>query len=134
MALIRWSPRLSVGVTTFDNDHQKMVEMINTLHEAMKSGKGAAVIGPIIDGLISYTANHFKAEEVLMRQHGFPGLEKHRAEHAALVEQVLQLQAKYLEGKALPQSLMQFIKEWLMKHILDEDKEYGPFLNCKGIT
>ena len=134
MDLIRWSSRLSVGVTEFDNQHRNMIEMINTLHAAMKTGKGASITGDIIDGLIAYTSSHFAAEELLMLQHNFPGFDKHKAEHAALVKQVLQMQSKYNEGKALPQSLMMFIKEWLMTHILAEDREYGPYLNSKGIT
>lgn len=134
MDLIRWSSRLSVGVREFDNQHKNMIEMINTLHAAMKTGKGASITGDIIDGLIAYTGSHFASEELLMLQHNFPGFEKHKAEHAALVQQVLQMQSKYKEGKALPQTLMMFIKEWLMTHILAEDKEYGPYLNSKGIT
>jgi len=134
MPLVKWSSRLSVGVTEFDGQHQKIVEMINTLHDAMKSGQGASLIGNIVESLINYTSTHFAAEERLMQQHGFPGLDEHKAQHAALVTKVLQMQAKYKEGKALPQGLMLFIKQWLMTHILDEDKQYGPFLNSKGIS
>lgn len=133
MPLIRWSSRLSVGVTQFDNEHQKMVEMINDLHQAMRTGKGAAKIGSIVDGLIIYVSTHFASEETLMQRHAFPGLEKHRAEHTALTKQVIQFQKEYHSGKAVPQSILLFIKGWLMKHILDEDKEYGPYLNGMGV-
>jgi hemerythrin len=29
---------------------------------------------------------------------------------------------------------MNFLKNWLVKHILGTDKAYGPFINGKGIT
>lgn len=133
MPLIRWSSRLSVGITQFDNEHKKMVEMINDLHQALKTGRGSASIGTILDGLIGYTSTHFASEEILMQKHAVPGLEKHKAEHSALTNQVLEFQKEYYNGKAVPQSLMLFIKGWLMKHILDEDREYGPYLNSTGV-
>ena len=86
-----------------------------------------------LDGLISYTATHFAAEERLMQQHAYPAIAKHKVEHAALVKQALEIQKNFKEGKALPQNLLQFLKDWLMKHIVGEDKLYGPFLNSKGI-
>lgn len=133
MALIQWSQMLSVGVTQFDNEHKKLVDMLNNLHDAMKAGKANDVVGKILDGLISYTGTHFAAEERLMTQHGYPNLTKHKGEHAALVKQALDIQKDFKAGKALPQNLLQFLKDWLMKHIAGEDKQYGPFLNGKGI-
>lgn len=133
MALIQWSAMLSVGVTQFDNEHKKLVDMVNNLHDAMKTGKGSDVVGKTLDGLISYTATHFAAEERLMQQHGYPAIDKHKGEHTALVKQALEIQKNFKEGKALPQNLLQFLKDWLMKHIAGEDKKYGPFLNGKGI-
>lgn len=133
MALIQWSNLLSVGVTQFDNEHKKLVDILNNLHDAMKEGKGADVIGKTLDSLISYTATHFASEEKLMTQHAYPNLTKHKGEHAALVKQALEIQKDFKAGKALPQNLLQFLKDWLMKHIAGDDKQYGPFLNSKGV-
>jgi len=133
MALIQWAPILSVGVTQFDNEHKKLVDMVNNLYDAMKLGKASGAIGTILDELIKYTANHFGAEERLLQQHGYPGLAKHKAEHAALVKQVQEIQKGFKEGKALPQNLLQFLRDWLMKHIVGEDKLYSAFLNSKGV-
>jgi len=133
MALIQWAPVLSVGVTQFDNEHKKLVDMVNNLYDAIKAGKANSAIGTILDELVRYTGSHFGAEERLMQQHGYSGLAKHKAEHAALVKQVLEIQKGFKEGKALPQNLLQFLRDWLMKHIVGEDKQYGPFLNTKGV-
>jgi len=29
--------------------------------------------------------------------------------------------------------VMEFLKDWLEKHILGTDRKYGPFLNDKGV-
>ncbi|MGI6102630.1 MAG: hypothetical protein ACOYET_09155 [Bacillota bacterium] len=39
MALIQWSDELSVGVRELDAQHQRLIQMINELNEAMLQGK-----------------------------------------------------------------------------------------------
>ena len=134
MALISWSDKLSVQVRQFDEEHKKLIEMVNQLHDAMKEGKGKQVIGDVLNGLISYTKNHFAAEEQLMKAHGYADYEKHKKEHNQLTLTVLDLQKGYEAGSVpLSQSVMGFLKDWLTNHIQGVDKGYGPFLNGKGV-
>ena len=60
MALINWNESLSVNVKEIDLQHKKLIDMNNELNEAMKLGKGKDALGKIVNGLISYTATHFK--------------------------------------------------------------------------
>ena len=135
MPLMEWSDKLSVGVSQFDDEHKRLVKMVNDLFDAMHASHGKDVLGPILDGLVSYTVTHFKHEEELMARHGFPESAAHRAEHVALTKQVAEIQAKYRAGATtvLTLEVMTFLKNWLTKHILGTDKHYGPFLNAKGI-
>jgi len=135
MALITWSDSLSVKVKQFDDQHKKLVDMVNQLFDAMKSGKGNQVMGDILKQLIAYTQTHFAAEERLMKQYGYPDFEAHKKEHNALVIQVLDLQKQFQEGKAvLTQHVMTFLRDWLSKHIQGDDKKYGVFFNGKGVA
>jgi hemerythrin len=135
MALIEWSPAYSVKVKKFDDQHKKLVDLVNQLHDAMKSGQGNTVIGVVLQSLISYTATHFADEIKLMQANGYPELAKHQAEHDKLVKQVVEFQQKFQDGSAmLTMTVLSFLKDWLVKHIQGEDKKYGPFLNAKGIS
>ncbi|ANA39328.1 bacteriohemerythrin [Geobacter anodireducens] len=135
MALISWSDSLSVKVKQFDDQHKKLVDMVNQLFDAMKAGKGNQVMGDILKSLIQYTQTHFAAEERVLKQHGYPDLEAHKKEHNALVMQVLDLQKQLQEGKSvLTQHVMTFLRDWLSKHIQGDDKKYGVYLNGKGIS
>src|SRR5690606_34516511 len=126
MALISWSDSLSVKVKQFDDQHKKLVDMVNQLFDAMKAGKGNQVMGDILKSLIQYTQTHFAAEERVLKQHGYPDLEAHKKEHNALVMQVLDLQKQLQEGKSvLTQHVMTFLRDWLSKHIQGDDKKYG---------
>jgi len=40
MSLAIWSEDMSVGVKEVDDQHKKMVKMINDLHDAMKNRRG----------------------------------------------------------------------------------------------
>ena len=134
---MEWSPRLSVKVKKFDDQHKKLVDLVNQLHDAMKAGQGNAALGTTLQSLISYTATHFKDEEQMMQANGYPELAKHKAEHEKLVTQVLDLQKKFQEqagGGILTMTVMSFLKDWLVNHIQGVDQKYGVFLNAKGIS
>jgi len=134
MALITWSDTLSVKVKQFDDQHKKLVDMVNQLFDAMKTGKGSQVMGDILKQLIAYTQTHFAAEERLLKQYAYPDFEAHKKEHNALVMQVLDLQKQFQEGKpVLTQNIMTFLRDWLSRHIQGDDKKYGIFLNGKGV-
>jgi hemerythrin len=135
MAIMEWSPTFSVKIKKFDDQHKKLVELLNQLHDAMKAGQGNAALGMVLQSLISYTATHFKEEEQVMQTHGYPDFSHHKAEHEKLVKQVLELQKKFQSGgSVLTLTVMSFLKDWLTTHIQGEDKKYGVYLNGKGIS
>lgn len=135
MALLTWSTRYSVQVKKLDDQHKKLIDILNNLHDAMKVGKGKDVLGEVLDGLIAYTGDHFSEEERLMKTNAFPGYEEHKKEHNLLVLQARDIQSQFRSGNGvLTQEVMSFLKNWLENHILGSDKVYGPFLNQKGIV
>lgn len=135
MALMTWGPAFSIKVKQFDNQHIKIVNLVNELHDAMKVGKGKDVLGKIFNELISYTATHFADEEKVLAQYAYPDLAQHKAIHANLVKQVLDLQQKFASDKPiLTNDVMVFLKDWLVKHIQGDDMKYGAYLNTKGVV
>ncbi len=135
MPLMEWSDKLSVGIKSIDDEHKKLVGMVNDLFDGVQAGRGKELLGPILDGLIAYTKTHFANEERYFAQHHYGEAVAHKAEHDALAKQVLDVQAKYKAGAnaALSMEVMNFLKNWLVKHILGSDKAYGPFLAGKGV-
>jgi len=135
MALMAWNSTLSVNIVQFDEQHMELVNMVNELYDAMKAGNGQAVLGRIIDELISYTSTHFNDEEQHMTTHSYPEIAEHRSEHERLVKQVIELQQQFSSGQAvLTLDVMMFLKDWLMKHIQGDDKKYGAYLNEIGVS
>jgi len=135
MPLMQWNDKLSVGVTALDEDHRKLVGMLNNLYEGIQAGHGRETVGKTLDGLISYTAGHFAREERYFAQTNYPAAAAHKKEHTDLTQQVLAVQKKYKEGATSVVSLevMNFLKNWLLTHIQGSDKRYGPHLNANGV-
>jgi hemerythrin len=110
------------------------VKIINELHQAMIGGHGKDQLGKILSSLVSYTQAHFKTEENLMESHGYPEYTIHKAEHDRLTRTVLDFQSNFQKNEVgLTIEVMDFLKDWLSKHIMGIDKKYTPFLNSKGV-
>jgi hemerythrin len=134
MALVKWDASYSVKVTRCDEDHQKLFALINTLHDAMLAGKGGEKIQQVVRELSSYTKFHFSAEEALLEKTNYTALLSHRAQHQDFVKRVDQFQKDLGEGKGGNSIfVLEFLKDWLAKHILQIDKKYSDHLNAKGI-
>lgn len=135
MSLLTWKNEYSVNIKEIDDQHKKLITMINQLHDAMKEQKGKDALKPILQELIRYCATHFAAEEKLMMAHAYPDFNEHRDKHQKMTAKVLALQDDVNSGKAsITIEVMNFLKEWLDKHILGTDKKYGPYLNSKGVS
>ncbi|WP_263771292.1 bacteriohemerythrin [Propionivibrio soli] len=126
MAGFKWTDDLSVGNTMIDNDHQHLFALVNKLYEAMSSGKGNAVLGEILDELITYTKSHFGREERLMQQLSYPEYSGHKAEHDKLVSEVSELERSFQAGAmTLSSKVYMFLNDWLNTHIKARDKLLG---------
>mgnify|MGYP001558302938 CR=1 FL=1 len=135
MPLMQWNESLKVGIDAVDGDHQKLVGMVNELFDAMQAGRGKDVLGKVLDELASYTAQHFAREESYFARTGYPDSAAHKKEHDDLRKQVNDVQAKFKSGATatLTIDVLNFLRDWLVKHIKGSDMKYAPHLKAKGI-
>lgn len=134
MAFITWADKLSVGVDDIDKQHQKLVGILNELHDAMKAGKGKDIIHNTIDKLVDYTVYHFTLEEKYLVQYSYPEYKKHKDAHQEFVNKMKEYQISIKNGSTpVTIELIGFLSDWVLKHVQGMDKNYGPFLNSKGV-
>lgn len=135
MALMNWESKFSVGIKEIDDQHKKLFDLINSLHDAMKAGKGKDALGKVLIELVNYTVYHFGTEEKLFQKYAYPETTAHKKEHADLTKQATELKAKFeKEGGAITIDVMNFLRDWLNNHILKIDMKYVPFLKSKGVS
>lgn len=126
MALITWSSMLSTGIAEQDNQHKKLIDLINQLNDAMQAGKGADILGKVLSELVNYTVFHFEYEEKMMGQYSYSDTAAHKAEHQKFVQTVGEFKRKFDSGNAvITVEIMSFLRNWLTGHIMKTDKKLG---------
>lgn len=135
MAFFEWKDDYKVGVRVMDQQHKRLVGLLNELHEAMGAGKGSEGARRVLKGLVDYTRTHFRTEEEFMEKHSYPGFLAHKKAHEDLTEQAEDLLAQSEKGKlTVPIEAGKFLKDWLATHILGTDKKLGKYLVAKGLS
>lgn len=125
MSLFEWNSTYEFGIDDIDNQHRKLVRILNNLWDSHNSGADRESVGAIIDELVFYTKVHFNNEEKYMEEIDYTGIKDHRTIHRDLTAQVLKIQEDFKQGKAhIDDQLIEFLKSWLSNHILVEDKKY----------
>ncbi|GLT18306.1 chemotaxis protein [Vibrio zhanjiangensis] len=131
--LMVWNDQLDIGLNEINRQHQTLLHLVNELHHLLKHGYGLAAIKRVVQGLIDYTANHFKYEEILFGQIGYQQTNEHIKKHNQLVERALDFQKRVEHGEDIGDELMQFLKNWLNQHIMIEDKAYADAFKQHGL-
>ncbi|MDR3086463.1 MAG: bacteriohemerythrin [Azoarcus sp.] len=132
-ARLQWSEQFSVGIPEIDEQHRALFDLINKIHTSILNHKGTVACVEVLDELVDYTRIHFSLEQSLMRMGKYPGYEAHCALHRSLVSEVEALQNKIHSGSAaISFELLHFLRNWLTKHILGEDKKYAEFFASNG--
>lgn len=71
-----------------------------------------------------------------MEEAGYPGLEHQRAEHQKLVDRITELMEERQTTEDIYKfyyELLGFLKDWLVDHLVGEDKQFSDCLNEHGI-
>jgi hemerythrin len=134
MPLITWDKSYSVSVKRCDEQHQKLFVLMNELHDAMRVGAGGAVVRKVVGELNDYTISHFAAEEALLERYGYPALDQHREEHQKFIARVNKFRDDLDQGGGTSSvAVLEFLKDWLARHIKQTDRKYSAHLNQNGI-
>jgi hemerythrin len=135
MALFNWSDEYSVGIKEINEQHKKLFDLINVLRDTMKGTKEKSVLRKMIKELISYIEYHFSSEEILLQNCKYPDFKQHKVMHDQFTKKVKEFEKKYLNGSVLlSQEILQFLRDWLINHINEKDKQYSLFIINANIT
>ncbi|NOU20061.1 MAG: hemerythrin family protein [Bacteroidales bacterium] len=134
MAAIVWTEALSVKVKSIDDQHKKLIDMINDFYDSINKHSNDELILNLINSMKNYTVMHFSTEEKYMLQYKYPHYDQHRVEHQNFVSKVNEFEKKVKSGKIIVSyEITSFLKDWLKNHIQDTDKKYSDFFVKHGI-
>ena len=132
MSYLKWSDKYSLNVEEIDEQHKKLVGLVNDMYDAMQAGKGRDMIEMVIAEFVAYTDYHFKSEEHLLRQNGYPEYNEHKEMHDNLSRKAHSIKEAFDKGNT-PSAIevMLLLTNWLNIHILEEDRKYKPYAQSK---
>ncbi len=143
---LSWQKNMSVGIPSLDQQHLQIISIINQLIEKMES-ISIRELETILTELQNYIVKHFQHEEKLLEYNSFPDLAKHKDSHqefnqkvSEFTKEIKNLQANLKnnedtinqELKLLVSNMIRFLFQWLLNHILKEDKQYSKLLVKAG--
>ena len=135
--MITWREEYSVGYEEFDDQHKKLISIINEIQPLLNNDdigdeKLYVEISDVLSKLLDYTEYHFESEEELFEKYDY----KHTAEHKELHHRFFMKITELLANLVLDEDLRgivsktdAYLKEWLLSHIQGADQKYTNDLN-----
>ncbi|OIR19668.1 bacteriohemerythrin [mine drainage metagenome] len=123
MAYMEWTRELESGIPVIDTQHMRIVEFINELDDACRTGN-IDETNHVMEGLLNYTITHFEFEESLQEKAGYPYLKAHRRIHEIFMKKIADIRGRASRGENVAPELLNLLKGWLTSHIKGEDRDY----------
>lgn len=135
MAII-WDKAWNVGNAEIDKQHQHWVEIFNRFENACLNDSYQNAYEykkDAIQELYEYTDYHFKTEEEVMNEHDYPEAAKHWRMHKDFKNSVYKKFREFEDdGPILGSQLLSLMEQWIVDHILIEDRKLVLFLESQG--
>ena len=127
-----WPPNVLLANPELDEDHQRLLRLVNALLTAVAS-REPAVVRSALSELRSETEAHFAREEALMRETHYPRLKQHCARHQRLLRELsaLRITVDASERLRVPVAPMNYIRRWFAVHTIVDDRMVASYLDEK---
>jgi hemerythrin-like metal-binding protein len=126
MSFFTWKESFNTNIPEIDFQHQHIFRVFNLLYDAVQMSKDNDSVNKLLRDMNDYSTFHFHAEEKIMGQFGYAGLESQIKEHKYYMEEMAHLSRAFDDkNDSACMSLLQFLKDWLLNHILQEDLKFA---------
>ena len=120
MESIKWRDEYNIDIPEIDEQHQRLVGMINSLATNSEPGN----IFDTVMHMSKYADDHFELEENIMLRCGCDALNEHREQHLQFRQRVSELAGlDYTTGEHSLDAFT-YLCNWLINHILKMDMQY----------
>lgn len=127
MDAFQWNSCFITGLADVDEQHQRLVELINRFGVVIMREEGASPseLEMVFAELADYARYHFADEEALMVAMRLDPryVTHHKANHASFLDEVTQIhEGISASNRDAAKPLLQFLTHWLAYHILGTDQ------------
>ncbi len=131
---LEWTKEYSVNVQEIDEQHKEFIDLINRLSKGIKEMASKNDLGNILNKLDHYAKTHFATEEKYFKKFDYPDKDKHIVQHRRFSDKIKDYKSRYKGDKvAISFEVIDFLEDWLVDHLLNEDQKYSGFFNEHGL-
>jgi len=121
-----WTENFNTGLPNIDEQHQRLVQLLNLLADRMAHQSEIPALNSIFDELENYAVYHFQTEESIW--HDFLPDDAMEAEHKEVHQAFIVAIGKLKNDKNskpvnnVVEDILSFLTGWLASHILESDR------------
>ena len=133
---IIWKNNWETGISKIDDQHKHFIGIINKTYILNEGGKEKEALNLILKDLVEYARIHFSTEEGYFEKTDYPEKEEHEEKHQELLGEVIDFSKRFDSGEDVSkviEELLNFLKKWLVEHMVSFDHKYVPWLKEHGI-
>jgi len=131
---LEWDEKYSVGVKEIDDQHKRFIEIMNSLYSVAYAGESKNGLEEIFLNIMNYRDNHFATEEKYFDLYQYENAVEHKSEHQKLRDEVEKFYKQYKEdGVDVAADLMDFLENWLVDHLENQDQKYVECFKKNGL-
>ena len=131
---IKWSNKYCVGISIINEEHKKLFSFLNKTIHAKKHSDNKEELKEVLEEMTKFALEHFETEEAYMREFHYPEYHYHKEEHDKFFTKTIAYFDKVVNGDYhISNELIEYLKRWLINHILVSDREYIDFFKEKGL-
>lgn len=122
--LVIWQEKYALGMPEIDDQHRMLFDIMNKVWDGIIRNADSSIMEIALEDLERYTMLHFTEEEIFMRNINYPHFNQHVFLHQKFVERISNEKNKAQQGQKISLELLHFLRDWLVNHILVEDRRY----------
>lgn len=127
---IEWKSEYNIGIDLVDEQHEWLVRLYNNIAKAHAGNHTIEILARYMKSLVHYTQFHFSAEERELEKLKYAELDFHKKQHEQFVRKINEYMHAIGHGKhEVVPTVLDFLRNWLLDHILYEDKKYVELWN-----
>ena len=132
--MIKWDNNYSVGISKIDEEHKKLIDILNKTIHAKKHNVSPEELKEVLREMTDYTLTHFTTEEAYMKTFNYPEYKDHKEEHRGFSSEIIVYTYKVIKGQyQFTNELIEYLKQWLINHIQVTDRQYIDCFKKNGL-
>lgn len=136
MAAFQWKEEYNLNIEEIDKQHKKLLEIGKRAYDIAIIDDGYDrydEIMTIIDELLEYTKYHFEYEEKMLKEYNYDHIHNQEEEHGFYVYKINEVASRDEQDiddnqRKVVLEIIDFLSEWISKHINVADRQYAVFL------